>query len=96
MHHCLHPSKLLPILDSQARHGPGCTLADLPSDRPGYSAQQQVCMGVAWVSTWSTLFMKQVLPKLDRPRRPYGELCVLLMALALASADAEAVPPAPY
>ena len=39
--------------------------------------------------------MKQVLPRLDRPRKPYGELWALLMALALASAAAEAAPPAP-
>ena len=43
--------------------------------------------------TWSTLFMKQVLPRLDSPRKPYGKLCPLLMALNLLSAVSEAARP---
>ena len=43
--------------------------------------------------TWSTLFMKQVLPRLDNPRKPYGKLCPLLMALDLFSAVSEAARP---
>ena len=38
--------------------------------------------------TWSTLFMKQVLPRLQRPRKPYGKLWALPMAAAGASASA--------
>ena len=39
--------------------------------------------------------MKQVLPRLDRPRKPYGELWALLMARLCSSAAAEVAPPAP-
>lgn len=44
-------------------------------------------------ATWSTLFMKQVLPRLERPRKPYGNLCPLSMALVSLSVPDEAAEP---
>lgn len=37
--------------------------------------------------------MKQVLPRLDSPRKPYGKLCPLLMALNFLSGVSEAARP---
>ena len=61
------------------------------------SAEHRECMpgiasflGKERCGTWSTLFMKQVLPRLDRPRKPYGKLCDFPMALSLPSLLCEA------